>query len=621
MKKISIKLNQDYKKFKKGFNIDLFGSLIIISGANGTGKSQLIDILSSSKVFKPGISRIDLKKYAINSEIKIDDNVVNKVFISRRSFKDNINISNINLPNPKNSLWHKDEAWRSYSNYSTWNDNTTNFSKSKSVVMKCLEGIISSEYPRLDSSKPNNTDTGITEEEFKKLLPDDFIWVQDDLFANSIDRLFYEFAAKRHDEQAKLGRENGGFNNKEYLKDAPWTILNDLFKKLNFSYRFINDYEFVTPNLKEKPMIYPILEDGTLDLTSPRELSDLSDGEKSIISLTFALLNENKRQMEKILLLDEFDNTLNPSLIKALFTVLEDYFISRSVVVIMTTHSPVTISLAPDYATYYEVFKQDKASPKIISVDKYQYTELKIANKTFYEKLEDQAERIKELEEENKVISANKIVFVEDKYATIYKLAWLKLHNFNPTIHNLEEEFSKHAPFEVYSKGNKDNLKGFLANPFMDEWDGKYIVGLFDFDDAYDCFKKLMKPIEEQIRWEKVDGDEKAGLYSRRYKYKNVSALMLPVPDYRKDIANREQSTNRLEVELLFRDENIYEMYGKAEFAKERVIGNVEIPKINNKEIFWKKAVNLSSEKFEGFKPLFNRINLLLGIEEKCEDN
>ena len=96
---------------------------------------------------------------------------------------------------------------------------------------------------------------------------------------------------------------------------------------------------------------------------------------------------------------------------------------------------------------------------------------------------------------------------------------------------------------------------------------------------------------------------------------------MLPVPDYRKDIASREQSTNRLEVELLFRDEDIFEMYGKDEFSKERVIGNVEIPKIKNKEIFWKKAVNLSSERFDGFKPLFNRINLLLGIEEKCADN
>lgn len=617
MNKISIKLNQDYKQFKKDFSIDLYGSLIIISGINGTGKSQLIDILSHSQVLPTNVPRIDLAKYAINSDVKINDCDVPQILISRRSFKDNIKINNTVLPDPKNVLWHKDEAWKYYSDYSKWNDNTVNYLKSKSIVMEHIKDHILIDGPKFDASKLNNTRTGITEEEFKSLLPDNFVWEQDDLFANSIDKLFYEFAAKRHDEQARLGRENGGFNNDDYLKNAPWTLLNELFEKLNFNYRFKDDYEFVTPNLKERPMLYPILSNGVLDLESPRELSDLSDGEKSIISLTFALLNENRRPIEKILLLDEFDNTLNPSLIESLFTVVNDYFVSRGVVVVMTTHSPVTISLAPDYASYYEVFKQDKNSPKIIPVDKFQYTELKVANQTFYEKIENQTERIKELEEENRIIFENKILFVEDKYVNIYKLGWLKLHDINPTVDNLEDEFSKFAPFAIYSKGNKDNLKGFLSNPYMDEWNGKSVAGLFDFDDAYCCFKALTKNnSEEQLKWEEISGDEKTGLYSRRKKYSNISALMLPVPDYRKDIASREQSTNRLEVELLFKDEDIEEMYGTSDYSKEKIIGNIEIPKIKNKENFWKKAIALPKEKFEGFIPLFNAVNTLLEIDD-----
>lgn len=620
MESLKIDLKQDYKQFKRGFNFEFKGKLIIISGVNGSGKSQLIDILSKSQFIKEGTNHYDLGKFYINSEIELNDEIVERVSIARRSFKDNIDIDNISMPNPKNSQWHKDEAWKAFSNYDTW-INASAYSKAKYIIEEGLKKNGFKYMPERDFNKPNNTNTHISEEEFKKILSEDFVWEKDDLFSNRIDELFYEFAVKRNNAQVKLAMSSGGFDNQKYIKNAPWTILNELFQLLNFKYRFKKDYEFEIPNFKEKIKIYPILQNGEINLDSPRDVADLSDGEKSIISLTFALLNERRRPIEKLLLLDEFDNTLNPSLIESFFKVLEEFFIKKGVFVLMTTHSPVTISLAPEYATYYEIFKQDKESPKIIPVDKYQYSELKVANKKFYEKIENQTGRIKELEEENKVLSANKIVFVEDKYVAIYKLAWLKLHNFNPTIHNLEEEFSKHAPFEVYSKGNKDNLKGFLANPFMDEWDGKHIVGLFDFDDAYDCFKKLMKPTEEQIRWEKVDGDEKTGLYSCRYKYKNVSALMLPVPDYRKDIASREQSTNRLEVELLFRDEDIFEMYGKDEFSKERVIGNVEIPKIKNKEIFWKKAVNLSSERFDGFKPLFNRINLLLGIEEKCADN
>lgn len=114
MNKISIKLNQDYKQFKKDFAIDLNGSLIIISGVNGTGKTQLIDILSRSQVFSPTVSRIDLAKYAINSDVKINDCDISKVLVSRRSFKDNIKINNTILPDPKNVLWHKDEAWKYY---------------------------------------------------------------------------------------------------------------------------------------------------------------------------------------------------------------------------------------------------------------------------------------------------------------------------------------------------------------------------------------------------------------------------------------------------------------------------------------------------------------------------
>lgn len=616
MKNINIELKQRYKQFNDKYNIELQGDLIIISGVNGSGKTQLMDIISQSSLLnRINIKKFDLGKYAINSEIKIDGKPINNLLISRRSFKDNINISNITPPEPKNILWHKDEAWKFFSDYNKW-DNAINFSKSKFIVIKSLEGKINSDFPKWNPNKPNNTDTGIDEEEFKSLLPDDFIWAPDDLFTNSINTLFYEFAAKRHDEQARLGMGNGGFNNEEYLKNAPWTILNSLFKRLKFNYRFKDDYEFITPNLKERPMLYPVLTDNTLDYNSPRELSGLSDGEKAIISLTFALVNEDRRPLEKILLLDEFDNTLNPSLIESLFTVIDEFFVSKGVVVIMTTHSPVTISLAPGYATYYEIFRQDSSSPKIIPVDKYQYSELKVANKNFYAKLENQTKRIMELEEENKILLCNKILFVEDKYINIYKLAWLKINGCNPTIDNLDEMFKEKSLFEICSKGNKDNLKGFLSNPHMDEWSGKYIVGLFDFDDAYECFKNMTKVKDEQLKWESIKGCEKEGLYSSRVKYPNVSALVLPVPDYRKNIANQMQSINRLEVELLFKDEDIVEMYGSSDFAKEIVISNVEIPKIKNKEDFWKKALNLPSKKFEGFIPLFNKINSLLNIKD-----
>lgn len=614
MKELKIELNQDYKQFKNGFNQILKGDLIILSGINGSGKTQLIDILDKQSTDFPINEQ---KRNKIDCNILIDDNVLKNADISRRSFKDNINIENIKVPEPKNILWDKEQAWNCYSNHSYWTNNSENYSKAKSIIQKILSENVFFSDPKLNWSKPNNTEIDITEEEFKKLLPDNFIWESDDLFSNKIDKLFYEFAAKRQDKKAVLGEKNGGFKNKEYIKDAPWTILNEIFKKLKFNYRFKEDYEFETPNFKEPINLFSVDSSGKLDTNFSRLLSSLSEGEKSIISLTFALLNEKRRPIEKLLLLDEFDNTLNPSLIEALFKVLDEYFISKGVTVVMTTHSPVTISLAPENATFYELFRQDNESPKILQVQKEEYTELKIANKEFYDKILDQQSRIEELKEKveqnNKMLTANKILFVEDEYTQIYKIAWLKLHGYSPTEENLETLFTSNASFDIFSKANKDSLKGFLSNPFMDEWKNKKIVGLFDFDDAYNCFKSLK--VKKQDDWTKEMGDENSGLYKNRNDYNNIYAMMLPVPEYRKAIASKEYSTRRLEVELLFKDEDIEKIYGNQEYSMEPIIGEIQIPKISNKKNFWVKAINIPKESFEGFKPLFERIDELLEIK------
>ena len=49
-KKINIELKQKYKQFNNNYKIELQGDLIIISEVNGSGKTQLMDIISQSSL-------------------------------------------------------------------------------------------------------------------------------------------------------------------------------------------------------------------------------------------------------------------------------------------------------------------------------------------------------------------------------------------------------------------------------------------------------------------------------------------------------------------------------------------------------------------------------------------
>ena len=635
---LKIKFRQDFKSFKNQTEYVFSGLLNILSGVNGAGKSQLLESIKSPV-----------------TDVFINDIKISKKHILKYSFRDNISLPdfgtyNIDLVNQySNCIINVYRQFLSLADryLSTKSINPDGYE----AILGIAPGITLEEYcvdkmemlPSITIknvgshiSKPISSNTvleilknitkkfpdeylKLSEEEVLKSIPNNLIFklTGDDI--ESITRVFSEAARLRAMEQIECSKTEKIFDNDVWLKTAPWTEINNLFEKLNFNYRFLPDYTFNFAGLVEIPKLYA-WDNNTLDTKRERSINDLSDGEKAILKLVIATYDRKNDNVTKILLLDEYDATLNPSLVKKFYITLKDYYLDKGIIVLLTTHSAATISLAPAEANYYEIFRQNDVSPKMIPVERNQYSELKVANEEFYEKLVNQTERIKELEEERNVLSSNKILFVEDRYINIYKLGWLKLHDINPTIDNIDDEFYKHARFSIYSKGNKDNLKGFLANPYMDEWNGKRVVGLFDFDDAYCCFKTLTKSnTDEQLKWEEIYGDEKIGLYSRRRKYNNVSVLMLPVPEYRQDIASSDQSTNRLEVELLFKDEDIAEMYGTSDYSKEKIIGNIEIPKIKNKEDFWKKAITLPREKFEGFVPLFNAVNSLLDIDDSVE--
>lgn len=131
---------------------------------------------------------------------------------------------------------------------------------------------------------------------------------------------------------------------------APWTILNEILD--------------VTFKGKLKVGVPDLNKDGACGVNfyvegsvSQMDIADLSSGEKTLLWLTLVLFYTQFTVVPatlppKLLLLDEPDAFLHPSMVVQLMGFLEEFARKFSAQVIITTHSPTTVALAPEKAIY-----------------------------------------------------------------------------------------------------------------------------------------------------------------------------------------------------------------------------------------------------------------------------
>lgn len=604
MKKIEINILEQFKLFQQNTSYCLEGDLIILSGINGSGKSQLLNIIANNQ--KEKINRTILQ---IVGEQK--ENLEETLLLS---FRDNINLGNdfgmFSVTYRQNNV---EQAWNFYSQKIKYQHGGTGvFDRPKkekflnrSILFEDKGGKCSSwrsiirlrELINANYSDEKRFQLSI--KELEDILPKDFIWRNENDIIQQTGNIFYLACCRRVDEQIKYSKTTNVFNNEKWLETAPWTILNELFEELNFKYRFKKDYEFTAPNMEENPL----LREGE-DI---RGLADLSDGEKAILKLALISLDEELSKDIKLILFDEYDAPLNPSLTEAFYHVIEEFYIKKNIQVIITTHSPATISLAPEYTQFYEIFSRKNESPKIIKVNKYDYDELKLANKTFYDKIREQEKRILELEQENRI--SGKSLLVEDQYDQIYKIAYLKVKGIEGiTESNFEELFKQHANFEVHGKYSTGGLYNLLNCANLSKDEKCKIICLFDFDsEGYGKFNKVLslKKNGQEKMYERKQGDIRTGLYAKHSEIERY-ALMLPIPErLEKYISTKSSSDCFIEIETLV-SEDYLQTNSKAERRSE--VLNFYKMKDKYKNEFWKDLIDADKKYFEDFKPLYEQI-------------
>lgn len=196
---------------------------------------------------------------------------------------------------------------------------------------------------RLEGRNPHQIDPIALAE----ILKDDFDFALDDV--DVTEGLCSVFVAHRLKILEGLERGTPGHDRSgEPLGPAPWDVVNESLLTAGFPYEVVS------------PSDTPIMENYLLrlrDLQSDQIIPaiDLSSGEKVLLQLVLWLFTAGKQgAFPKLLLLDEPDAHLHPSMTQQFLDVISEILVNKyGVRVIVTTHSPSTVALAPDSSVFF----------------------------------------------------------------------------------------------------------------------------------------------------------------------------------------------------------------------------------------------------------------------------
>lgn len=336
---MKIKLNAEYKSLQTLNEIDL-PNFVILTGLNGAGKSQLLQSISSNKaeledegkrltkikMLSDGLGTItsttfygsDLERFCMEIEQKINN------------FK-------YHQKNPQHLTHYNFESF---------------FSADEKIIIRSI---------LKSGKKGDESDIGyVSRSDILQNVPRDYVvpkkinqFAPPDLFQIDLSRAFkvYHIHLEDNDYRCYL-KEKKGKSDIEALSpvdfvakygEPPWILANEILTSANLGYRL------TTPEGQGRDDQFSVK---LINQSSGAEInfSELSSGERVIMALALALYTaDSDREYPEVLLLDEPDCHLHPTMAGKLLSVLDEIFVSRrGVKVIMTTHSPSTVALAKE---------------------------------------------------------------------------------------------------------------------------------------------------------------------------------------------------------------------------------------------------------------------------------
>lgn len=308
-------------------------------------------------------------------------------------------------------------------------------------------------------------------------------------------------------------------------------------------------------------------------------INDLSMGEKQVVFRGGFILRDQVAIQGSIVLVDEPELGLHPewqSRVIDFYKKLLPDGRNRSSQFIFATHSPFVVHNGNNA----KVIVLRKEGGRVMVVDEPSYPIAGSARVMHYLNIDGILSRAEK----------SLVVFVEgDTDASILKEAFRKLHPSEPIF------------FDIRSSYGDSALRTLLnTNSLFGRHPGKKLVGIFDFDRAFD-------------QWKGVWGNDstlKVDVASRGVLKKHVReqgwAMLLPVPAFRSSLASFELgSRSVLCVELLFNDDD--HVPGLVKYVPLPAT-DATVPQICDakKVEFASHVASLAAGSFEAFRPIFD---------------
>jgi len=128
----------------------------------------------------------------------------------------------------------------------------------------------------------------------------------------------------------------------------PWDVINQVLSQLGTIPYRVNSPEGLD---RAQPFRAELIHQYKPDVNP--NFGDLSSGEKILIALVASVYKASSdRNFPKLLLLDEIDASLHPSMMQSMLQIIQDVFIENGVSTILVTHSPTTVAIFPEESIF-----------------------------------------------------------------------------------------------------------------------------------------------------------------------------------------------------------------------------------------------------------------------------